>query len=478
MVLWVFRTAVAALGILSAGHALLFKRDPRAGLAWIAVCLFIPVAGPLTYWIFGVNRIQTRARQYHARWSILVDSSGESRAAGTGPSWDPRAAGMPGYLRPLVHTADAVTRRPLMPGNRVDPLFGGEACYPLMEEAIESATDRVLLTTYIFDPDRTGTRIIRALRRAIDRGVEVKVMLDGFGEWYSRPRVRGTLEELGVPYEVFLPFSLIRSRLHINLRNHRKILAVDGETGFTGGINISDRHLASDPGNAMPVQDVHFRLQGPVVQAMEQAFLEDWAFVTGETYEPEPLATPEENEPAVCRAISDGPNEDFEKLQWILLGALTTAREHVRIMTPYFVPDRVLIAALNSAALRGARVEVVLPEENDHPAVDWASRAMLWEMLDRGVRFFYQPPPFAHTKLFVLDQDYVLAGSANLDNRSLRLNFEFNVEIYDRRLAIRLGEYFDEVRDASREVSLEEMDGRPLPQRLRDAGARLFAPYL
>ncbi len=478
MVLWLLRIAIGLFGILSAGHALLFKRDPRAGLGWIAACLFIPVAGPLAYWIFGVNRIQTRARQYHARWAILVDSQEEPRAADTGPIWDPRTSGMPGYLRTLVHTSDAVTRRPLMPGNRVRALFGGEACYPAMEEAIEAASERVLLTTYIFDPDRTGTRIIRALRRAMDRGVEVKVLLDGFGEWYSRPRVRGTLKELGVPYEVFLPFSLIRSRLHINLRNHRKILAVDGEVGFTGGMNVSDRHLAGDPANALPVQDVHFRLEGPVVQAMEQAFLVDWAFVTGETYEPGPLPRSEGNEPAVCRAITDGPNEDFEKLQWILLGALTTAREHVRIMTPYFVPDRVLIAALNSAALRGVRVEVVLPEVNNHPAVDWASRALLWELLDRGVRVFYQPPPFAHTKLFVLDQDYVLVGSANLDNRSLRLNFEFNVEIFDRGLAAELGEFFDGVREGSREVTLDEMDARPLPIRLRDAGAHLFAPYL
>lgn len=478
MVLWLFRIAVAVFGILSAAHALLFKRDPRAGLGWIAVCLFIPVAGPLAYWVFGVNRIRTRARQYHARWTILVDSHEEPHTADTGPTWDSRTSGMPGYLRTLVHTADAVTRRPLLPGNRVEPLVGGESCYPSMEEAIESARERVLLTTYIFDPDRSGTRIIRALRGALDRGLEVKVLLDGFGEWYSRPRVRHTLKQLSVPYEVFLPFSLIRSRLHINLRNHRKILAVDGKVGFTGGMNISDRHLASDPANAIPVQDIHFRLEGPVVRAMEQAFLEDWAFVTGETYEPGPLPRVEGNEPAICRAISDGPNEDFEKLQWILLGALTSAREHVRIMTPYFVPDRILIAALNSAALRGVRVEVVLPEENNHPAVDWATQAMLWELLDRGVRVFYQPPPFAHTKLFVLDQDYVLIGSANLDNRSLRLNFEFNVEIYDRHLASELGEYFDEVKERSREVTMDEMDSRSLPVRLRDAGARLFAPYI
>jgi cardiolipin synthase A/B len=180
----------------------------------------------------------------------------------------------------------------------------------------------------------------------------------------------------------------------------------------------------------------------------------------------------------MCRTVTDGPDEDLDRLTMLLTAAIAEARQSIRIMTPYFLPPRELIGAIQAAAVRGVRVTVALPEKNNLPYVHWATRNMLWEILIRGVRVVYQPPPFNHAKLFIVDGHYSLVGSANWDPRSLRLNFELQVEVYGREFATGLIDYFDQAVGAGREVTLKEVDGRGLPARLRDSFCWLFAPYL
>jgi cardiolipin synthase len=266
--------------------------------------------------------------------------------------------------------------------------------------------------------------------------------------------------------------------ISINLRNHRKSLVVDGRVAFTGGMNIRLGHwLAKKP--AHPVQDIQFRVEGPVVGQLQELFAEDWEFTTGEALRGEPWFPPlEGNGPVLARGIADGPDEDFEVLRWTLLGALASAQRSVRLLTPYFLPDRSLIAALNLAALRGVTVDIVLPERGNLPVVQWASTAHWWQVLERGCRLWVTPPPFDHSKLFVVDDAWVLVGSSNWDPRSLRLNFEGNLECYDTELAGRLAAWFDTRRAAGRRVTLEEVDARSLPVRLRDGLARLLTPFL
>ncbi len=470
---WLVLLAVGLTALVAAGHALLHKRDPRAALGWIAVCLTFPVVGSLFYFFFGVNRVVTRAKRLGSRWteSLEVVHPGTSVAEPLGPG----AKEIPGELRELVRISDAVTRRPLLGGNRVEPLHCGEEAYPPMLEAIETASASVYLSTYIFDSDETGRRFLYALERAHRRGVRVRVLIDGVGELYSWPRAGKILAGLGVPVARFLPPRLLPPAFHVNLRSHRKILTVDGRVGFTGGMNLGGRHLAAAKRSSSI--DLHFRLTGPIVAQLEQVFRRDWWFVTDEHLDPcDPIEAGAGD--ALCRTVVDGPNEDLDKLLTIIIGAVSVARNRVAIMTPYFLPPRELMAALEAAALRGVDVCVLLPAKNNLPYMHWATRNQLWELVRRGVRVLYQPPPFVHTKLLLVDEHYVQVGSANLDPRSLRLNFEIAVEVFDRSVASALGDHFADVRSRSKPIGLETLEGRSLPARLRDAAAWLFSPYL
>jgi cardiolipin synthase A/B len=464
---------VVSVSITSAGHALLFKRDPRAALGWILACLTLPIVGPILYWSAGINRIRLKARQW-------LDSG--RRLAG----WDDFPSeqkhdvkpDIPGaaHINELKRLSDRVVRSPLKQGNLIAPLVNGEGAYPAMIESIETSRHSVSLSTYIFDSDNTGKRFVKALKDAAERGVEVRVIIDALGEKYSFPTARKLLKGSKVRVGRFLP---LRRGWYLNLRNHRKVLIVDGCKGFMGGMNIGDRHLVKAGATARPVADVHFMVEGPVVSDLQRIFLEDWYFSTGELVK-DSLLFPESpfKGNTYVRAIGDGPDKEFRKLHCIIIGALSCARERVEIMTPYFIPDRAMISAFVTTALRGVEVRLVLPSVNNLPYVHWATRAYLWEILQQGIRVFYQPPPFVHTKLFLVDGVWGLFGSANLDPRSLRLNFELNIEVYDRELAERLGKHFEDTVAMSREVTLKEMDGRPLPEKIRDGFAKLMSPYM
>lgn len=459
--------------LLSAGHALLTKRDPRAALGWIVACMALPGLGALLYWLLGVNRIRTRARELQEQgqgmhW-LNVDQPPSPQDLEQFPT-SPTS-------RTLINLSDAVTRRPLICGNAVKVLYNGEQAYPAMLEAIRGSETSIYLSSYIFKADRTGKLFVRELTAAVARGVDVRVLLDAFGEYYAFAKVRHLLQGTGVKISTFLPATLSRS-FYLNMRNHRKLLLVDNRVGFTGGMNICDRHLAMIKNNPRRVIDIHFSLKGPICSQLRDAFMEDWHFATSEKRQPYELPTPEIAGSACCRSISAGPNEPHEKLNWILIGALTCAKSQIRIMTPYFIPSRAQLAAINTASLRGVRVEILLPAKNNLPYVAWATNAYLFELLEHNVQIYFQPPPFVHSKLLLIDDQYALIGSANIDPRSLRLNFELNVEIFATDTVNELIAHFDQCRAQSRPVSLQEMDQRSLPLRLRDSFCKLLSPYL
>jgi cardiolipin synthase A/B len=471
-----WEVAVALLYLALAGtasvHALLYKRDPRAVWGWIAVCLLVPLAGAFLYWAFGINRVHARAMRLRG----AEHTSGGSRP----PLELPVDTGLhPTELMELVRIGQAVSYRPLASSNAIEALENGEQAYPAMLDAIERAQKQVLLATYIFLGDATGREFARALAAARARGVQVCVLLDGLADAWYRPSASALLREHGLQPALFLPPHVWPPMLHINLRNHRKLLLVDGATGFTGGINIADYHRVGTPGGDV-VRDLHFRITGPVLRQAWEVFAADWEFAAGSTLEfpPQAQAPAPVAGRAAARVITDGPNEELDKLTMVLHGALATAHRRIWMVTPYFLPPVSLVAAMQAAALRGVEVCVFIPGRSDQPWIDWATSHMLWSLLYRGVRVFRTAAPFLHTKLLLVDDYYVQFGSANMDVRSLRLNFELVVEAYDRNLAAFAAAYAERLRAESEEVTLDTIQHRGTAARLRDAAAWLFSPYL
>jgi cardiolipin synthase len=455
--------------LLASAHALLHKREPRAATLWIAFIWLLPLFGPVLYLVLGVNRIRRRAVTLgvHKTFSRPIPRDlGEPQHEGAE------------HLKMLARTVSRIVTPPLTTGNKIQPLVNGDEAFPAMLAAIEAAQKSVSLSTYIFDNDISGNQFVEALGRAVRRGVEARVLIDSAGARYSWPPITHKLRHAGVNTARFLP-SLAPWRVAtINLRNHRKSLVVDGKTAFTGGMNIRHGNVLADKPKG-PVRDLHFRVGGPMVAQLQEAFANDWAFCTREVLDGDiwfPHLSSCGN--TVARVITDGPDVDFEKLRWTLLAALAEAQTSAQILTPYFLPDTALISALNLAALRGVRVDIILPAKNNLPFVHWASRAMWWQVLKRGCRLWLTPPPFDHSKLMIVDGHWVLLGSANWDARSLRLNFELNVECYGRDLAHDMAAVIEKKLRGAREMTLAEADRRSLPAKLRDATARLFSPYL
>jgi len=471
---WIVLSLHVLLAAMAVVHAMLYKRDPRAALGWVSVCLFFPLLGPLFYYVFGINRIQTQARRLARPPFFPLQVGYERGSHSDAPAVTSALAGQ--RFSSFVQVSDRVTSRPLTAGNSAEMLRNGEQAYPAMLAAINGARQRVYLVTYLFDSDAVGEAFVTALADAQRRGVDVRVIIDGVGELYSWPRMGRVLRRAGVRVARFLPPRLLPPSFSVNLRNHRKILVVDGECGFTGGMNISARHLVERV-STRATADLHFQVRGPVVAQLADVFAEDWRFLTGEDLPPVPMA-PLPSGTGYCRCIKDGPNDDLDMISLVLMGAISAAQREILIVTPYFLPSREMIASLQSAALRGVAVTVILPRRSNLPFVDWATRNLLWELLLHGVTVCYQPPPFAHSKLFVVDGVYAQIGSANMDPRSLRLNFELNLEVIGEASVAELVDYARQRRGESTQVTFREIDERGLLIRLRDAFCWLFMPYL
>lgn len=465
---------VLAVGVTM--DAVLRPRHVASVLGWVGITWLVPVVGPLLYIGFGVNRLQRAAvaldlerawRQTGLRESATEGAIAEEAAAQRFPT-----------LVGMVRLGQRVTGRPLLADNRIEPLVDGDQAYPAMLAAIAEARESLTLLTYIFDHDRTGRAFRDALVAAHRRGVLVRVLIDAVGARYGRPSMIAGLRRAGVPVAGFLPVRPSRLYRYLNLRNHRKILVADGRVGFTGGMNLRDGHwLAHRP--AHPVHCLHFRVEGPVVADLQRTFAIDWAFTTGEQLLGDtwfPALDPAG--PVLARGVPDGPDADLDNIPEVILGALSVARRRVVIITPYFLPDETLLRALQVAAQRGVRVDVVLPARSNIRLMDWAVMPQLPGLLRKGCQVHFSPPPFDHTKLLVVDGQWSLIGSTNWDARSLRLNFEYNLECYDEGLAEQLERLAEKRIARSREVTLEELRQRPLPLRLRDGLARLGTPYL
>lgn len=450
------------VALLAMSHAVLHKRDARAAAAWTGLIWLVPLIGATLYLLLGVNRIQRRARQ------LAPDITGTS--VDLVPVIQPRPRS--GHLHTLAELSGRLTSLPLLGGNDIKPLEAADAMRDMIR-AVEEAQESIFLCTYIFGNDAAGRPLVDALAAAARRGVQVRVLIDGMGALYTFPSIVRRLRRRGVIAERFL-YSLAPWRMtYMNLRNHRKVMIVDRTTGFTGGMNIRAGYIREPSG----IRDLHARIDGPVVEHLLRSFAADWYFTCHEQLNIN-YAGPLDAGDMLARGINAGPDADLGKRRLTLLAAIGSAQHEIRIVTPYFVPDQTLLTALQLACLRGVRVELILPGRNNMRLVHWASLHMLPWLVNDGCELYFSSEPFDHSKIMTVDGHWSLLGSGNWDARSLRLNFEFDLECYDVALAELLNRQFDIRRANARRISLAELQRQRFPGRLRNGLAYVLEPYL
>jgi cardiolipin synthase len=468
-----------SLSIVTSVHVLLFKENERTSLAWIGLVIFAPVIGSLFYWLFGINRIKRLAQREHppAIKEDLFHQEKPIKFHQIPQNW--HSSIIAGYnIHPVTYVAN----------NNITPLINGDNAYPEMIDSINNAKHSIVLSSYIFDYDSLGKQFINALAQAHNRGVIVKVLLDGIGVGYSWHKSDKALKKLGVLTARFLPAISLTSIRFINLRNHRKILCVDGEVAFIGGMNLSKNNVVLS--SLHPIDDVHFKVTGPVIDQISQVFTEDWFFATDELIEfPRYQSTNNQNKntqasskkdetSVVARVIQDGPDEDHNKIRWALINALVCAKKSIKIMTPYFIPDQTLMASLHAAALRGVSVEIIVPQYSNILFVDWVMEANFSRIMVHGIKIYKNKRPFDHSKIVIIDDIWSFIGSTNWDARSLEFNFEINLECFDKTLNTKLTEIFFLKKQNSILVSKNEMNDLPTYKKIRNNLFRLFSPYL
>jgi cardiolipin synthase len=463
-----------ALGILHVllaatvtADVLLKKSDVRGALGWIGVAWFSPILGGLFYYMFGINRVTRRGLKMHRLGHAQVD-----------PPQSAPLPDAPERICDLLQAGQRLTGEPLTQGNALDVLEGGDAAYPQMLAAIAGARHSIAMASYVFRDDAAGRQFSDALIAARARGVTVRVLLDSMGIGYINPRIYHYLRRGGVDAARFLHTWLPWRMPFLNMRNHRKILVVDGALAFMGGMNVGAENCQSLSPRDF-ITDIHFRVRGPVVRMIMDAFARDWSFTTTETLDDDfwwPAL--QETGPVYARGLRSGPDADIYKLELILGAALGMAKKKVRILTPYFLPDARLQFAIAQACLRGVEVDIVLPARCNYMFMDWAMRAHLRFFKHIAANIYLTPLPFDHSKLCTVDDGWCLIGSSNWDARSFRLNFEFDLECYDPALAASLHAVIDAKIARGCALQVEDLIRRPVWIRLRDAAARLMMPYL
>lgn len=474
---WAVAAGLAIYAGYIAMYLLLQRRSPQATLAWLLLLAFLPGLGLCFYYLIGL-RVAGRKRRRQRAQSAVVARGEQDPGVGR-----PEDLG----LRPVACQIVRLVERTVGPsaalrtGHPELYLTGADA-YQAIEAALEAAQHHAHLEYYIWEPDAVGQRLRELLIARARDGVAVRVLVDGFGSLNAKRRFWRPLQEAGGQVARFSPAFFRRWTPRMaNFRTHRKVVLVDGRVAFTGGMNVSAVHDARHSGD-LAWRDTHLRLTGLACHGLQMVFLEDWYYATGEgprghVYFP----LPEDGAPpgVPTQVVPSGPDEQqLRGTHGLFFAGITGARERVLLTSAYFVPDEPLLEALMSAAGRGVDVRVLVPEVGDVPIAAAAAHSYFLELVRAGVRVLEYPAPVLHAKTLVIDDWLAYVGSANFDNRSLKLNFEVGCAMYDAGVCAELARAFaqDEVR--SKRVEGRELLRQPFRRQLVQATARLFAPLL
>ena len=463
-------------------HVLRSRKRASATILWVLTIVYLPWFGALAYMLFGVNRVRRRIEQRQIQARLLAPSLQElpgTEGAVLGEADHPAfTGGCPEVLREFFRLLDSLTGLRAQAGNHCTLMRGGEDVYEAMHEAIAAARHSVHLSTYILDNDPVGRGLLEALVGKAADGVEVRVLVDGYGSnTFPLGKVRH-YRRLGVDLRFLRQLQPFSGRFAINLRNHRKLLICDGRTAFTGGMNISARHLLELPG-CQPTLDYHTRIDGPGATQLQRVFAEDWYDASGESvlrreFFPD---VPPAGEDTV-RVLNSGPDRFHHVMLKAFCGAIQTAGRSIRIVTPYFVPDPAILMLLELAAQGGVDTAVVVPRANNFRTVKYAARFRYKELMKAGVKIYEREPPFSHSKLFVVDGVWACVGSANWDMRTFHLQFDTNIGVVSPAFVDDVSAAIEREIAASRRVDPDEFLPRPAIRGVLERAASLFEDLL
>lgn len=465
-------------------HVLLTKHRPVSAVLWLGVLWTLPYAGAVAYASFGVDRVRPGAKM-RARSNEML-----KQRATLHPTFEGLTIDAMRRLEPESHpalrifraTEAAVRANRVLKGHQIDLLVDGDRFFPAFMDAAAAAKESVHLQTFIFGRDRTGQEFLDVLMERARAGIDVRLLYDRFGStWAHFGRFFEPARKAGVRVSSISQANPLKGRFQINLRNHRKLAIVDGRVGFVGGINIHDGHRTGYA-KGRPIRDYHVRVRGPAVADLQFQFIEDWYFASRE--HPDALLNPnhfppyEECGPGLVQVVPGGPNPGGSAVADVFFAAIASADRSLLIVTPYFIPDEPIVQALRYAVFRGVDVRLLVPKVGNHRYAEFASRALYAPLLRSGVRIFERRPPFIHAKALVVDGIYALMGSANLDYRSLHLNFETNLEVAEEGFVAAVMAQVEDELAQSDEVRSVTHDARPLVRRLAENFCYLFQPML
>ncbi len=461
------------IGAIAALHAVFTVRTAQGSIAWALSLLFIPYLTLIPYLVFG-------SRTFDAYIQARRQANQEMHIAMADLNWRPwveealAASNSPAYAG--LRALSKLGRMPCLANNRVSLLVNGEATFDAIFRAIEQARDTVLVQFFIIHDDLLGRRLHDLLLRKAAEGVKIYVLYDRVGSHALPARYSQSLREGGVEIRAFATRRGWFNRFQVNFRNHRKIVVVDGVQGFLGGHNVGDEYL----GARMPLspwRDTHVQVTGPVLACLQESFAEDWYWAARKL---PPLILPETypDNGVLCQVLASGPADPQETCSLFFVDAIQAAQHRVWITSPYFIPDEAVFASLRLAVMRGVDVRILIPARPDHRIVYAASSLFAFEAVRAGVRMFRYQPGFLHQKVMLVDDDVAAIGSANLDNRSFRLNFEITLVTIDPGFAGTVESMLLEDFEQSREITLEDSRDTHRLQQLGMRIARLISPIL
>lgn len=449
---------------------LLENRNPLKTIPWVLVLLFLPGIGIIFYVFFGQDNRRQRIISRRTYKRII-------KPLQSGHLMQDQCIVSEAY-QPLAKLLNRNNQHPLLYGSNIVYYTNGEEKFQALLEEIEQATHHIHLQYYIFADDEIGCKIQKALIKKAKENVKVRILYDDVGSWNVKLRFFREMEAAGIEIYSFLQvvFPILTSK--VNYRNHRKIVIIDGKVGFMGGMNIADRYIKGTTWGAW--RDTHFKIMGKGVHGLQSAFLIDWYVVSKQLIKEKEYYPDEEIfSKNIMQIVTSGPTGQWRTLQQAFLYCIANAKKYLYIQTPYFLPTESLNQALQTAALGGVEVCLMLPERSDTRMVNMASHSFLDDMIKAGVKVYFYKTGFLHSKLLVIDDELSCIGSANFDFRSFEHNFEINAFIYEKSFALQMKNMFtDDMHNNCELVNPARWLSRPLVKRLSESIMRLFSPLL